>query len=239
MKHFDITDWADFVRAVTVGIDRAAMEQHLSSGCSRCRSTVAALRTAAAVVGVDTAFEPPARDILRAEKLLAVHRPQKLRNIHRLVPRLVYDSLLHEPALASVRGSPRARRQVLYEAGNFYLDMSFEPLPDARLVRLWGQVADRRNPASFPGTGPVLLKSGRRTVRRAAPSEFHEFQIDFLPQSGLRLNVPIPGAVLKRIEISLDDFLGAEPRGAEPVSSKSLPKRSRVRPRAGRKARHR
>jgi hypothetical protein len=226
MKHFDITDWADFVRGVDAGIDRAAMDRHLSSGCSLCRRTVATLRATADLVSVDSAFEPSAHDIQRAEHMLEAYRPKKARLADRLVPRLVYDSL-SEPALAGVRGGHRIGRQVLYQVGDFYLDLALQQTPDARGVRLFGQIADRRNPAVFPGTGPVLLKSATRTVRRAEPNEFHEFEIAYVPQPGLRLEVPVPGAAREPIQILLDELAIAEPRGVEPVTSASAPKKSR------------
>lgn len=215
MKHFDISDWANFVRSVEVGIDRAAMNRHLSSGCARCGRMVAVLRRTADLVRIDAAFEPSADDVRRALVVLASQPAAKVHLLDRLVPRLIYDSL-REPLPVGVRARHRLSRQVLYRAGDFYVDLKFEQAPNARRVRLLGQVANRRDPAWFASAGPILLRSGRRTVRRTSSNEFHEFQIEYEPRPGLQLVVPIPGARTP-IEVSLEKLITAVPHGEQPT----------------------
>ena len=229
-----MTEWVNFVRGVEAGIDRAAMGQHLSVGCSGCGRMVAALQRTAALVSVDATFEPSPHDVQRAEKILASTRPKKKSQLDRLVPRLISDSLL-EPLPGGVRARRPKWRQLLYEAGDFYIDLVLYPVPNTRLVRLLGQVTNRRDPTWFPGTRPILLKSGKTTVRRAASSEFQEFQMEDEPQPGLRLEVPIVG-VREPIELALErpDTGGAEAIPSDPVKQRS--KKPRVKkPRRARK----
>ena len=148
--------------------------------------------------------------------------------------RLIYDSLL-EPLPGGVRARRPKWRQLLYEAGDYYIDLVFYQVPNTRLVRLLGQVTNRRDPTWFPGTRPILLKSGKTTVRRAASSEFQEFQMEYEPQPGLRLEVPIVG-VREPIELALErpDTGGAEAITSDPVKQRS--KKPRVKkPRRARK----
>lgn len=225
MKHFNITEWANFVRGVEVGIDVVAMDQHLSSGCSRCGRMVAALRTTSALVSSDAAFEPPPGAFHRAQKILASRLPEKVTRLDRLVPRLIYDSL-RESLPAGVRGRPRPNRQVLYQTGDFYVDLQFEEVSGARQVRLAGQVVNRTDPASLPGVAPILLKAGTRTVRRVAPNEFQEFQIEYTPKPGLRLVIPIPG-VRQPVEIPLEggDAVTSDRRDGHPPKRPPSPRK--------------
>ncbi len=183
---------------------------------------VAALQRTAALVSVDTTFEPSPHDVQRAERILASTRPRKTSLLGRLVPRLIYDSLL-EPLPGGVRARRPKWRQLLYEAGDFYIDLVFYQVPNTRLIRLLGQVTNRRDPTWFPGTRPILLKSGKTTVRRAASSEFQEFQMEYEPQPGLRLEVPIVG-VRRPVELGLERL---DPDGTKAVTSEPVKRRSK------------
>ncbi len=103
---------------------------------------VAALQRTAALVSVDATFEPSPHDVQRAEKILASTRPKKKSLLDRLVPRLIYDSLL-EP----LPGGVRARRPAVASAA----------LRGGRLLHRPGVLSGAQHapgPAARPGDQP-------------------------------------------------------------------------------------
>jgi len=72
-RHYDVPEWADFVRGLGDDAHRSTMQQHLSEGCARCGEFVATLQRFAPIVANEARYEPPAQVVLRAE---AVFPPQ-------------------------------------------------------------------------------------------------------------------------------------------------------------------
>jgi hypothetical protein len=72
-RHYEVPEWADFVRGLGDDAQRSAMQQHLSAGCARCGEFVATLQRFAPIAACEAQYEPPAQAVLRAE---AVFQPQ-------------------------------------------------------------------------------------------------------------------------------------------------------------------
>ena len=72
-RHYDVPEWADFVRGLGDDAQRAAMRQHVSAGCARCGEFVATLQRFAPIAASEAQYEPPAEAVLGAE---AVFQPQ-------------------------------------------------------------------------------------------------------------------------------------------------------------------
>src|SRR5579863_3532136 len=94
MKHFDITQWTDYVRGLSRPGEREAMEQHLSAGCSACASLAGVLRRVQ-----DTALYEPAvpQNVVRAAKAVFPPHPPNTPSLDwaflpRVAARLMYDS---------------------------------------------------------------------------------------------------------------------------------------------------
>jgi hypothetical protein len=69
MEHFDITDWADYVRAVADSADRAAMKRHFDAGCESCAAMVTALERLATTA---TGATPPPGVLRSVKEVFAV-----------------------------------------------------------------------------------------------------------------------------------------------------------------------
>src|SRR3989442_1049638 len=121
MKHFDISEWTDFVRGVTS--DRSPMEAH-ASRCVRCRATLSLVTRIVQSARTEGQYEPPDRLVRWAKAISALQRPERS-SVLRLVARLVYDSF-REPLPAGLRAADRVSRHALYEAGNFSVDLRLE-----------------------------------------------------------------------------------------------------------------
>ena len=231
MKHFDITDWADFARGVTAGADRAVMEAHVSSGCRRCRATLGLVQRVVASTRADGRSDPPEPVVRCAKAISALLRPQGSL-VSRLIPQLAYDSF-RDPAPAGVRAEDRVSRHTLYEAGNFALDIRLEQERGSPLATLVGQLTNREEPDGSLDEAPVLLMTRKDIVAHAVYNRFGEFQMDYPPSPDLRLCIAVspPG---KRIELSLNRFAAEMPKPLGVGTTRRRP-RGRSGARRGRK----
>ena len=56
---------------------------------------------------------------------------------------------------------------------------------------LVGQIANQKTPDEMLGNLPVILVAGNREVTRSISNTFGEFQLEYVPESDLRLLVPL------------------------------------------------
>src|SRR3989442_12910679 len=117
MKHFDITDGADFARGVTAGADRAVMEAHVSSGCRRCRATLGLMQRVVASTRADGRSDSPEPVVRCPKAIIALLSPQGSL-VSSLIPRLPYGSF-RDPAPPAIRPHDRLPRPTLYANGHF------------------------------------------------------------------------------------------------------------------------
>jgi hypothetical protein len=219
MKHFDISDWADFGRGVRGKADRAAMDAHLSSGCLRCRATLDLVTRIVASSGDDSRYEPPA-DAVRWAKAISALQAPKASPLFRLIPRLVYDSL-SDPLPIGIRAEDRVSHHALFEAGEFQLDLRVEQEKGSPLVTLVGQLTNGGDPDLSLAEAPVLVTERKSVVAHTVYNQFGEFQMDFAPSRLLRLCVALDPPT-RHLELSLSRLL-------MPGMTKSLP----IPPKAG------
>lgn len=199
MKHFTIWQLADFARGLGDETARVAVQTHLSSGCSRCERAVTVMQGVALVAGAEANNEPPESVIRYARALYSINRPETV-SLPRLIGRLLRDTSL-EPLPAGMRAGSRATRHLLYEAGNYYLDVQVEQQPGSPTVSLVGQLAGRQTPITT-GNLPVWLVEGESLVASTVSNTLGEFQLECAPARNLQLRVPLP-AEGKRLEVSL------------------------------------
>jgi hypothetical protein len=122
-----------------------------------------------------------------------------------LMAHVTYDSTADlQPAGA--RATRPASRQMLYEAGDFCLDLRFDRERDSLEVMLVGQVANQKNPEFRVAKLPVLILSGQKVVTQTASNEFGEFSLEYIPRPNLRLCVPVKDAGV-RLEVPLKRLL--------------------------------
>jgi hypothetical protein len=56
---------------------------------------------------------------------------------------------------------------------------------------LVGQIANQKTPEQLMSNLPVILLAGEREVSRSISNSFGEFQMEYVPDSDLRLLVPL------------------------------------------------
>lgn len=227
MKHFDIWQWADFVRGLGDNVALSGMETHLSSGCRRCQNTVATLRGVVEAAQADAQYEPPEYAMRYAKAVYAHASPEKI-SLPRLIARLVYDSM-NEPLPAGIRAQDRSSRRALYEAGGYHLDLQLERQPASGLIILVGQLADRLQPSTSTADVPVWLMERESLVASTVCNHFGEFQLEYEPRRHLRLYVPLPEAG-KRLEVPLNRLTPAGVRRRRAATRKSSRRKASAAP---------
>jgi hypothetical protein len=192
MKRYDITHWADFVRGVGEAEDAQSMRTHLATAAASERRDEELLRRVAEVGVRDGRDEVPAAT-LRIVKALGSLR--KTRTAARRLPfRILFDSF-GQPAVAGVRGSQPSDRHVVVEAGDFVVDVRFEPGEPSRLggasgAAVTGQVLHRDGSRPLPEASVVVLAGGE-AVGASRTGAGGEFQADGLPDGPLDLWVEV------------------------------------------------
>src|SRR5712671_6812467 len=163
VRHFDITEWADYVRN-TVPVDQqGVMQAHLQVGCSKCE---------------------------KMKALVALGKAPRRTVLQRVWASLAYDSV-NDPQPAGVRGTHQINRQVLFHAGDYSVDLRFEHEKGSASMVLVGQIANQKAPDEILANLPVILVAGNREVTRSISNTFGEFQLEYVPESDLRLLVPL------------------------------------------------
>lgn len=215
MKHFQLTEWAEFARDMVTEETRAAMELHLATGCRKCGEYAAMFRDFAAIAATDASYELPASALRCADAIYDVQKPEKMFKLPRLLAQLVYDSS-QEAVPAGIRTQQQLSHQALYEAGEFRLDLRLEQIRGSAQVSLVGQIENRKDPKRRVGSVPVFLSIGKEVVARTISNQFGEFQLNYQPRTHLRLHLPILQEHGRRIEVPLHSLLAGSKLKQQP-----------------------
>lgn len=199
MKHFEITEWADFVRGLTPAGARKDMETHLAA-CKPCQRTAKLLSVFSSTAAHLRGIEAPTSSVHCAETLFALQETERKRSRAGWVARLVFDSF-REPLPAGVRSGQRLSRQVLFEAGAYRLDLRLERESGTEHFSLVGQIENRKQPRLEMGSVPVMLTAGRQVVARGITNRFGEFQFSYRAVGQMQLFVVLPQEAGRRIAV--------------------------------------
>ncbi|HZU33740.1 MAG TPA: hypothetical protein VFB79_21680 [Candidatus Angelobacter sp.] len=189
-RHFDITEWADYVRDLVPAEQHEQMQNHLQQGCSKCERVEKVLSRFAVICQRETAYEIPRRVEQQVKALVGLNSMPRRSVLERLLAAVVSDSI-HDPQPAGVRGTHQINRQVLYHAGDYSVDLRFEHEKGSASMVLVGQIANQKTPDEMLANVPVILVAGTREVTRSLSNTFGEFQLEYVPESDLRLLVPL------------------------------------------------
>lgn len=200
-KHFTLELCVDFVNERLSSEQTRMMQRHLGAGCDKCSKIADVWTRVRQAANRESKFEVPesaVRHVRNAFALMA--EPQKSKREFE-IPRLVFDSLW-QPAAVGVRSTSSAPRQVLYSAGAIAIEMRLEQPLNSELVNVTGQISD----TALKGDGlagiSVLVNSSKRKLAEARTNEFGEFQLSFVPETGLRIFFAVENK--KDLSIPLD-----------------------------------
>jgi|RhiMetdeSRZDD1v2_1073273.scaffolds.fasta_scaffold56465_2 hypothetical protein len=208
MSHYDITEWADFVRGLGGVAERRRMEQHLASGCRTCGERARVMRGCLELAAAEASYELPRYAEQSAKVMFLARRPEKIRLLPRLAARLVLSDAVAEP-VGGVRSLERFSHQALYEAGQFAVDLRLDQEYGATTVVLVGQITDRSAPARKLPNVPVLLVSDGEILNQTSSNQFGEFHLEYQPKGRLTLCAAVGNG--KCIEVPLHGLASDRP----------------------------
>lgn len=186
--HFDITEWADYVRGLDSAGKRESMSRHLASGCRKCRRTAAILGSTAALAAAESRYEVPEFAVHCARAIFALEQLREVRIRPNVLGALVFDSF-REPLPAGLRSHHRFSRQTLFEAGDYAIDVRQEHERGSSRVTMVGQIASRKEPGRALSGVQVVLASGDAVLAQCTSNHYGEFQMEYAPARDLRLEV--------------------------------------------------
>jgi hypothetical protein len=189
-RHFDLTEWADYARNLVSPEQQTQMLAHLSSGCSKCEKIEQLFGKFAVVCARESAYKVPEVAERQVKALFAINRPERRSALQRVWGALVYDSV-NDPQPVGVRGTHQISRQVLFHAGDYSVDLRFEHEKGSSSMVLVGQISNQKAPEDLMANMPVILLAGEREVTRSLSNSFGEFQMEYVPETDLRLLVPM------------------------------------------------
>ena len=190
VRHFDITEWADYVRDTVSSNQNQLMQAHLQAGCSKCEKIKALLSKFAAVCSRESSYQIPRAAEQQVKAMIGLAKAPRRSALQRLWATLIYDSV-NDPQPVGVRGTHQINRQVLFHAGDYSVDLRFEHEKGSASMVLVGQIANQKTPDELLANLPVILVAGNREVTRSISNTFGEFQLEYVPESDLRLLVPL------------------------------------------------
>jgi hypothetical protein len=199
MAHFSEQAWVDFVRGID-NSERRAMEAHLASCCDQCAAERDLWEAIQAVTLRDWNYMPPEGAVRMVKLEFTAQSVEKEKQ--GVVANLVFDNFA-KPALAGVRSSVAAARQMVFEAEEFAVDLRFDSTAPSERILLTGQVLDKRVPRSTLQDAVVILWTDRGlAIAEARANAFGEFSLEFQKQNKLRLSIEVAGQTHIRIPLA-------------------------------------
>ncbi|HEX4604548.1 MAG TPA: hypothetical protein VH724_11165 [Candidatus Angelobacter sp.] len=189
-RHFDITEWADYVRNTVPSKQHEQMLAHLEYGCSKCERVKGILSRFATICTREAAYQVPRAAEQQVKAMIRLAKAPRQSALQRIWASLIYDSV-NDPQPVGVRGTHQINRQVLFHAGDYSVDLRFEHEKGSASMVLVGQIANQKMPDEILANLPVILVAGNREVTRSISNTFGEFQLEYVPESDLRLLVPL------------------------------------------------
>lgn len=172
------------------GTEADRLSAHLTAGCHTCAETRNWYENLKVVVAADDSCEPPPWVLKRAIRMFEAERarPRLVERVGQKIAALLFDSLTR-PAIAGVRSTETANRQLLYRAGDYSIDLQVAPSDQSR-ADLIGQVL-KEGETAFQSVAGLALSLSREdeTVCSAVTNEMGEFKIKAIQQGNYDLNV--------------------------------------------------
>ena len=164
---------------------------HLNAGCANCAANQNWYQQTRAIAASDTTVEPPAWVSKRALRIFETQRPRLVERLGQALAALVFDSL-SRPALAGARSTETTNRQLLYNAGDYSIDLQIAPSSKAYADLVW-QIL-REGEASFESVANLKLEfsSAGKKPYKVATNHMGEFTISGIEQGIYDLQIETP-----------------------------------------------
>jgi hypothetical protein len=179
------------------------MQVHLQQGCLECNTAQEWLSKLANACARMSTYNVPDHFGVSVPAPVSLRRARPVSALKRVWATLQYDSLT-DPHPTGARAGQQASRHLLFQAGNFSIDVRFEREKGSAHLMLVGQIAKREDQRQPLADSLVMLFSGSHQVAQCRTNSFGEFQFDYVPQPDLHLRVPLPDRG-EEIQVTLGD----------------------------------
>jgi hypothetical protein len=224
MKHFSSEQWVDFARDVAGGDQGTLMESHLRTKCKQCARALRVWRHVRDAARREAAYGPPEATVRTVKGRCAIHGEGASERERGKIVKLLFDTL-QSPLPEGVRSATPTTRQMLFGAGDYWIDVRFES--HSEKISLFGQVLNMAAQEKQVEAAPVALLQGRKILAESQTSRLGEFHLACDLTGRLRLRVRLP----RGGDISIP--LGKPARGiaaktSSPVDTKRMKRRHAV-----------
>jgi hypothetical protein len=192
VTHYSLEKWSDFARNRASEASVAQMQRHLDEGCAACAQVLGLWRSVLEVASRETGFQAPETGVQCAKALYRIARPEKAGSLPLRWARLVFSSAA-EPLRVGVRGAGASTSHLLFEEGNYLLDLHVKPEEERGIVSVAGQILDRAESLRVYANSSVAVLREMEELARTATNELGEFQLEFPPDDNLMLTVNLEG----------------------------------------------
>ncbi len=216
MTHYSTEQWIDFVNGTREQSALREMQQHLDSGCKRCKELVAIWQKVQRSAAREAQFEPPANTVRLVKAAFGNAGFESKPGLAGVIAEVIFDSF-RTPAVAGARSAGMQSRQVLFSASSFQIDVNIEAKPGETRLSVTGQLMDTSQPDSIARGIPVTLSNLRGQTIQTVTNNFGEFHGEIENRGDLELTFPGHGE--KPVVVSLRDALAYAPglmRGGNP-----------------------
>jgi len=181
--------------------EAAVVAGHLAGNCADCTESRNWYQHVRRVVATDDTVEPPLWVTKRAFKIPSTQRRRSIAStVGQIIASLVFDSF-QRPALAGVRSTETANRQLLYRAGDYSVDLQIA-LAEGGNGTLIGQVLKEGDPTFESVSGlPLHITKGDEIIVSAVTNQMGEFKISGMDQGQYGLRVELSDG-----DITVPDF---------------------------------
>jgi len=169
-----------------------SLANHLATGCAACEETRGWYERVRAVATSDDSVAPPQWAFKRAVRIFdkRLQRPNLAERIAQGFAELVFDSF-SRPAMAGVRSTDIATRQLLYSAGDYGIDLRIAPFHQNTRADLMGQVLKESDPTfeSVFGLKLEITRTEGEVILSTVTDEMGEFKFSGVERGLYNLRV--------------------------------------------------
>lgn len=191
-RHFSNEGWSDFVRGRLSSSLKDLMLQHLAGGCGKCQKLNELWSGVAKSASREIQYAPPDHILRSVRGHFGLNRALSWPAGLAKTARLVFDSFKRLSPVG-VRSAGSAPRQLIYQVGEYFLDVKMERDPGSKKLNLIGQIRDSQDPTKKMADSPVILLRGQDRLGQTTTNDYGEFRLEFDRKDNLWLAIGIHG----------------------------------------------
>jgi len=192
VTHYSLEEWSDFARKRAPEAAVVQMQRHLDEGCAACAQVLAIWRSVLEVASRETGFQMPEPGVHCAKALFRIARPERAGSLPVRWARLVFSSAA-EPLREGVRSAGASTSRLMFEEGDYLLDLHIKPEGEPGIVSVAGQILDRAESLRVYANSSVAVLRQMAELARTTTNDLGEFQLEFPPDDNLMLTVNLEG----------------------------------------------